>query len=155
MDVQISLDHAALARIIAALEAIDGGDLRRLIVDAVANDSVLKRTANYPDNRRVGQPFKSDKQRRWFFAALRKGQISVPYQRTGTLGRGWRYDAGASSVVNTVPYAGQVMGDDQSDYFGNKGWLSTTFIAAESERNDVPWIAQGAVSLWIMQRGLG
>lgn len=33
--------------------------------------------------------WKSEKQRRWFFAALREGRISVPYRRTGTLGRRW------------------------------------------------------------------
>lgn len=33
--------------------------------------------------------WKSEKQRRWFFAALREGRIQVPYRRTGTLGRRW------------------------------------------------------------------
>ena len=33
--------------------------------------------------------FKSEKQRRFFFAALRDGLIQVPYRRTGTLGRSW------------------------------------------------------------------
>lgn len=33
--------------------------------------------------------FVSDKQRRWFFWALRNGQITVPYRRTGSLGRLW------------------------------------------------------------------
>lgn len=33
--------------------------------------------------------FKTDKQRRFFFAALRDGRISVPYRRTGNLGRLW------------------------------------------------------------------
>ena len=33
--------------------------------------------------------FVSVKQRRWFFAALRKGEITVPYRRTGLLGRAW------------------------------------------------------------------
>lgn len=33
--------------------------------------------------------FKTERQRRFFFAALRDGRITVPYQRTGTLGRRW------------------------------------------------------------------
>jgi hypothetical protein len=33
--------------------------------------------------------WKSERQRRFFFAALRDGRIQVPYRRTGTLGRRW------------------------------------------------------------------
>jgi len=33
--------------------------------------------------------FVSDKQRKAFFAMLRAGKITVPYRRTGTLGRRW------------------------------------------------------------------
>lgn len=54
-----------------------------------------------------GPGFKSERQRRWFFAALRAGQISVPYQRTGILGRGWRVTAqgnGQIGVTNNIEY---------------------------------------------------
>lgn len=47
--------------------------------------------AKYPHRPTSGTfaGFKSEKQRRWFFAALREGLIEVPYRRTGTLGRSW------------------------------------------------------------------
>lgn len=155
-----TIDHAALQRILEALEELGRppADLVRIMGEAVARDSVLKRTANYPDNRRAPQPFKSAKQRRFFFAALRSGQITVPYQRTGDLGRGWRYQPGGrgGEVTNGVPYAAMVMGSkgQQAGYFSGKGWLSIDQIAQEAEAQDAPWIAQGAVTLWIGQRGL-
>jgi hypothetical protein len=152
-----TVDHAALQRILDALGEIDGPELRRILQDAVANDSLLKRVINYPDNRRAPQPFKSAASRRFFFAALRSGQISVPYQRTYALQRGWRYDAAGARVTNDTGYAAMVMGSkgEQSGYFAGKGWLSVDSIAQQSESQDAPWIAQGAVTLWIGKKGLG
>lgn len=49
-----------------------------------------------------GPGFKSERQRRWFFAALRAGQISVPYQRSGILGRGWRVTAHGQTQVEVT-----------------------------------------------------
>lgn len=40
-----------------------------------------------PFTREGGSIFVSERQRRWFFAALARGEIEVPYRRTGTLGR--------------------------------------------------------------------
>lgn len=44
----------------------------------------------YPGARRARQPFQSDKSRRYFFAALRSGAITVPYRRDGLIGRSWQ-----------------------------------------------------------------
>lgn len=65
---------------------------------------------DYPPQRYVsreaayGQTFSSQKQRRWFFAALRSGKISVPYHRTGELGRAWKVE-GMGHSVSTGPSA--------------------------------------------------
>lgn len=161
INITATVDSAALQRILAALEDLQNApaDLQRLIGEAIAHDSVLKRTANYPDNRRAPQPFKSAQQRRFFFAALRRGQITVPYQRTYALQRGWTYvpGGGGGVVTNRVPYAAMVMGSqgEQSGYFAGKGWLSVDKIAAEAEAQDAPWVAQAAVTLWIGKRGIG
>jgi len=45
--------------------------------------------ATYPRQARRRARFVSARQRRWFFWAWRTGVISVPYRRTGTLGRRW------------------------------------------------------------------
>lgn len=60
--------------------------------------------------------FTSARQRRAFFALLRRGLITVPYRRTGTLGRSWTTsitDAGTrlSGVIGTaLSYAKYVQG---------------------------------------------
>lgn len=85
----------------------------------------------YPPKRSVtrkqayGSSFQSDKQRRWFFAALKAGQIRVPYQRTGTLLRGWKIMPFGSQdflVINETEYAGYVMGATQSRMMSMIGW---------------------------------
>ena len=59
---------------------------------------VQGRIAPYPSARRQKQPFTSAKQRRGFFAKLRKGQIKVPYQRTGQLGQKWVAERGSGQI---------------------------------------------------------
>lgn len=63
--------------------------------------------APYPAPRRRKQAFTSDRQRRGFFAKLKKGEISVPYRRSGdTLGR-WSITpmSGGARLRNTSPHA--------------------------------------------------
>ncbi len=157
-----TIDQAALQRVLDALEELaqPPPDLIRLLGDGVAQDGVMPRITNYPPRMYRAQPFVSDKQRRAFFAMLRSGAITVPYSRTYALRAGWRpiKTADGAEVRNDVPYAGMVMGDSdgqQSAYFAGKGWLSTTRIASDVETNDVPWIGEAAVTLWILKRGLG
>lgn len=74
---------------------------------AIAEEA-LNVTRPYPDVRRKRQPFRSDAQRRGFFARLRSGAITVPYRRSGdALGR-WAapqpYGHGARTI-NTSPHA--------------------------------------------------
>lgn len=55
-----------------------------------------------PPPRGIKQPFVSDKQRRWFFSALRSGRIQVPYQRTGHQGFSWLYRLVPGETVFTA-----------------------------------------------------
>jgi len=95
--------------------------------------------SKYPPARRRKQPFKTAKQRRFFFAALADGRIRVPYQRTGRLGRSWR--AGVTmtgggltlTVGNTTAYAPYVQGSQQSGYHrGN--WKTVSELSQNEER---------------------
>jgi len=54
-----------------------------------------------------GVTFFSDRQRRYFFWALREGIINVPYRRTGALAAGWKVDVSGTqaTVTNAVPSA--------------------------------------------------
>jgi len=62
----------------------------------------------------------TDKQRRYFFWALREGIIQVPYRRTGTLGRRFTTEvktAGAAvegRIGTNTDYAPWVVGPDRS-----------------------------------------
>jgi hypothetical protein len=80
-----------------------------------------------------GQPFKSDKQRRFFFAALRDGRIRVPYvrgmdPRSEALGQAWatQVEAGPEAITgllgNNSSYFEVVQGDNQSEYMKAVGW---------------------------------
>ena len=80
--------------------------------------------AEEPAERHVPQPFKTDKQRRGFFAKLRKGEIEVPYRRGRSpgakgLSKSWHLDVeddGNRVVVSTnVPYARVVQDEDQAE----------------------------------------
>lgn len=98
-----------------------------------------QRLSTYPAARKKKQPFKSDKQRRFFFAALADGRIRVPYQRTGNLGRSWRagiVQTGGGltiTVGNTTAYAPYVQGSQQAGYHrGN--WKTITELTQDQER---------------------
>lgn len=76
----------------------------RDILDSWAEGTV-RRMQVYPAQK-FGRKmkFKTEKQRRYFFYALRKGIIDVPYQRTEALRYSWRgrvYDRGGRLVAET------------------------------------------------------
>ena len=90
-----------------------------------------------PQGGAKGQGFKTAKQRRWFFWALRTGQITVPYRRTMTLGRSITtfkgkgslsevkpINEGVRGVIGTaIPYAQYVVGPQQAEVHRGKWWL--------------------------------
>lgn len=108
---------------------------------AIAND-VVSRMARYPGQTHAKQPFKSAKQRAFFFWALNKGIIEVPYRRgsspgSETLGRRWHVEHVGSMnarAVNTASYAPYVHGEGtQSAYMRAEGWLTDEGIARQVE----------------------
>jgi len=103
-----------------------------------ANKYLVNVLRSYPPQKSVtrveayGIPFFSDKQRRFFFAALRDGRIQVPYHRTQALARGWKtIGAGRNQIIaNEVPYAYLVMGTsgEQSRHAAKIGWQRVVSI---------------------------
>ena len=80
-----------------------------------------------------GKSFQSDKQRRWFFAALADGRITPGSpKRTGALGEGWRilYNGPHQlDLANAVPYAKFVQGTDPHPHAAQPrmaGWKGIT-----------------------------
>lgn len=103
------------------LARIRGVDILSRAFDRVQGP-IREALATYPPPSRKPQRFVSEKQRRYFFWALRAGRIQVPYNRSGNLGRGWRGkillrgNEVALSVTNAVDYAEGVMGKKQWRY---------------------------------------
>ena len=100
-------------------------------VMAVAKElqkEVMKYPAqNRPSRKSVyGQTWQSDKQRRWFFWAKKKGLIQVPYKRTGKLRKGWQVEPFGQDdaiVYNEVSYAHWVQEQaSQSRYMAAVPW---------------------------------
>ena len=110
---------------------------------------VKGKAAEYPERKTItrasvyGSSFKSDKQRRYFFWALRKGKIEVPYRRgmspgSKAFGRRWTIAAqnnGLTQVVgNNVAYGPYLMHTVvQTAYAKAMGWRTTKEIADEVE----------------------
>src|SRR5262245_41621300 len=70
----------------AKLDALKSAEIQKRIADRVDREALEIELSKYHSVRRQAQPFKSAKSRKYFFAALRRGQITVPYQRGGALG---------------------------------------------------------------------
>src|SRR3990167_970875 len=85
---------------------------------------------SYPPEYHAPRPFVSDKQRRYFFAALRSGEIEVPYRR-GQSPRSERYGTqfyveprgyNVTVVGNRASYGEFLGGEQQSAYMAAGGW---------------------------------
>lgn len=96
--------------------------------------------AVYPPQRRGKQPFKTDKQRKYFFFALKAGLIDVPYRRgmspsSQRLSQRWDVQrSGLTVEVGTnVTYAPYVVGEKQSMYHKVTGWRTVEDVVRAEE----------------------
>lgn len=135
--IRINYRQGQYERITRKLPPGARGEMVKQTVGAVAK-FLHEQVREYPAQRYVsrqaayGRTFFSDRQRRWFFAALRSGEIDVPYHRTSTLRDGWRIVERSRKevgLVNDVRYAPFVMGKDtQSRHERAVGWLTVQDI---------------------------
>ena len=105
-----------------------------------AAEHVKGQVATYPRVRRGPQPFKTDKQRRGFFAKLKAGVIDVPYRR-GISPSSQRLDTKwfvsmlsdlRASIVNSATYASLVHDrTKQSRYHEETGWKTAQGVAED------------------------
>ena len=117
-------------------------DYREVTDDTIGDFAKGKRIAfkahPYPPQSRKPQPFKTAKQRRWFFYALKAGLITVPYSRTGTLANSWRaVQTGWSHwlIENSAAHAALTIGKsgEQAKYHQGNWWQ-----AGDIFQSDVP-----------------
>ncbi|MCK5642224.1 MAG: hypothetical protein KAJ19_15570 [Gammaproteobacteria bacterium] len=90
---------------------------------------------SYPPQLNAPQPFKTERQRRWFFWALSTGKISVPYSRTGVLASSWRAVKsgwGHWLLENSAAYSALVVSQgNQSKYHEGHWWTADEIIAKD------------------------
>jgi hypothetical protein len=104
-----------------------------------------------------GQPFQSDRQRRWFYAALADGTLNVPYSRTQEMRNSWQViGAGGQNamLVNDAPGAAYVMGDNtQANQPRLVGWKTVKQVVSD-HMSGVMRVADAAVKRAIKILGL-
>ena len=85
------------------LSKVTDASMPGTITKRVATEVVLPKLAQYPSPSGRKQPFVSAKSRKYFFAALRSGQIAVPYRRSGDLGKpdNWAQALSGSTLTLT------------------------------------------------------
>lgn len=120
-----------------------------------AGDRLEQALTTYPEPpKNQKMQFKSAKQRRWFFAALRSGRITVPYRRTRNLAKGWvlKFRELTSEfrveVSNRVPYLPWVMGPKEQARI-HKGRWSTTDQIAQKTNIAIAGDFTRAIKAWI------
>lgn len=101
-------------------------------------ESARTKLRRYPPQTNNPQPFKTDRQRRFFFAALRDGRIVVPYQRTRNLADGWTVEKRGRegyALTNSVGYTryvhGSAYGTGQAGYHAGN-WQLTRDVVEEA-----------------------
>lgn len=137
---------------------VTGPDLVRAIAGAVAKEAVEPELAKEPFR---AQPYKkmqfvSAKQRAFVMAAIRTGDIQIPYRRTGAIGISEQHQTtNGIDVVVPVEYSDLVRTKGkQARYHADTGWPTTDDIAAKLEGDVAEVIGTAAVIEALQKAGL-
>ena len=133
----VGIDIEGLPTLLERLGRVGKGEAWKEGTQAVAK--FLRTTMQkYPSPRYVsrkqayGVTFFSDKQRRYFFAALKSGAISVPYTRTRELMQSWKIEPWGKwdyIVVNGSMHAVYTQDDDNRSRMAKMiGWKTVSEI---------------------------
>ena len=108
-------------------------ELRAAAGTAAGKETALQ-VAPYPPQSHAPQPFRSDKSRRFFFAALRSGQITVPYQRTMALQQAWQVQPTpeGADVVNASAHAAWTVTKATQAHYHAGNWQTEEALAAKA-----------------------
>ena len=138
------------------LSQVTGPDLVRAIAQAVAKEAVEPELAKEPfRTTRKKMQFVSAKQRAFVMAAIRTGDIQVPYQRTGQIGISQQQQTtNGIDVVVPVEYSDYVRTRGKQARYHSPLWDDTETIAARLEADVVEIIATAAVVEALDKAGL-
>ena len=156
----IGIDISGVPEIIKRIEQLPEA-VADEVVEAI-DEYLINVFRLYPPQKYVsrkqayGVAFFTDKQRRWFFWALKNNMINTPYERTQTLANGWKtIGTGFNQiVVNQTPYADIVMGEHQSRMSALIGWKQIDQIVSD-RMGRIMEIANGATKKAIRRLRLG
>lgn len=140
----MKLSHRITGDGMSVMRNLDA-NYRSAIDSAISKWSKSQRSAlkrfGYPPQRHASQPFRSDRQRRWFFWALSSGVINVPYRRTGRLANSWSAKKRGWAdwlLVNSASYASLVIGEDsQAGYHRGWWWTANSVIEQDIKAAEV------------------
>jgi hypothetical protein len=136
----IGLDIEGIDAVQKVLSQVDSPRVASAVTKDVAH-YMRGQMRKYPPQQYVsrtrayGKPFKTARQRRWFFAALRRGEITVPYVRTMRLQRAWKVMAFGTTghlLTNDMPYAKYVQQSPQDRMFTLRQWRSVERVVHEN-----------------------
>ncbi len=125
------------------------------VLKAYPSQQSISRKQAYPE---VGGWF-SERQRRWFFAALNSGEIDVPYRRTQSLRNAWQIVGHGRTLIlaNEMPYASLVYGSssgaEQSRMSKLGGWDRIPIIIQERQKR-INEIIEAVIQKEIKKAGL-
>lgn len=134
LDIKIKIDAK---QVLDLLEKADSAKLKEKMANAVADEVVLPALHKYPTQSGKKMQFKSAKQRAFVIAAIKRGDIQVPYRRSGDYGRSFEKSPIADGLVlrSNLAYAPYVRGEPQASYHkGNWTTLDelTTLLEADA-----------------------
>ena len=99
MAIEISAEVEGLDRLFKKLDRLAAHDVLRAPMEAsmISLFNFMAEEYPGPPQRPYPQMLRTAKQRRYFFWALAKGIIKVPYVRSGKLGQSWSWDVSTSA----------------------------------------------------------
>lgn len=144
-----------ISDLISKINSLSTPELVQDIGRAVANEAVVPELAKYPPQTHAKQPFRSDKSRRFFFAAVKSGQLQVPYRRSG---RGGQTEvlptANGADVVVPAEYSDLIRTRGQQAKYHQGNWEDTEMIAQRIQNDIAEVIATAHVIAALEKAGL-
>jgi hypothetical protein len=141
--IEISMTVDGVKETIGHIQNIAGIQILRPPMEESVN-LLLAYMQDYPGppQRPYPQMLRTEKQRRYFFWALKNGLIQVPYVRRGKLGQSWTTSVTASGnslhgIVGTnLKYAVYVMNSQRQAVIHQQNWR-TDRMAIEANRAEI------------------
>lgn len=130
--IRLDIDAAAAQR---ALDRLDEHALTPRVAERIEKEVIRPALMQYPAPSGKKQAFASDKARKFFFAAVRDGRITVPYRRSGALGRDWQRTPTADGVTltSTRPNSDLVRTQGKQAKYHKGTWPTDQQIVRERE----------------------